>query len=280
MTVNTAALKARLDKFNKVKSDKPSDSILWRPTEGKHTIRLVPYAHTTDENGKLFDFVTEGLFIELKFTYLGGKTQISPTTFGRRDPIAEFGNANLGTRSKEEYEKVKIFLPSLRTYVPIIVRGEEDKGVRYFPFGITVYKQLLEIMGDDEIGNIADPITGRDLVVTYVPKEKSSKKGFPETTLMYRPSSTPLSTDKALVKQFLTVQPDLLSIFKEASYSELKDILQKFLMDGAEEEVEEAEEVPEVTQSEKVSAKAEKSVEKKSNSIDDVMAEFDTLFES
>ena len=213
MALDFAALKAKLDKFNRVGGGQTSES-LWRPTEGKHTIRIVPWI-----GNKTYPF------IELQFHYLGNKTILSPTSFGRRDPIAEFGESLLGNRSKEEWNEAKQFLPQLRTYVPIIVRGEEDKGVRFFSFGKTVYKQLLEMIADPDIGDITSIEGGRDLTVTYVPKEKSDTN-YAKTTVLYKPNITPLSADKELMKLWLTTQPDVASLYTENTYSELKTILE------------------------------------------------------
>jgi len=216
MALDMNALKAKLDKFNKTGGAGVPDG-LWRPTEGRHTIRIVPWK----ENKKW-------PFIELQFHYLGGKQYLSPTSFGRRDPIAEFGEQLLGKRSKEEYEEAKPYLPKMRTHIPIIVRGEEEKGVRLFAFGSTVFKQLLEMMSLPGIDDITSIENGRDLTLTYLPKEKSDTN-FAKTTVMYNPNTTPLSTDKELMKKFLTDQPDVSVLFKELSFSELKTVLSNYL---------------------------------------------------
>ena len=33
--------------------------------------------------------------------------------------------------------------PKLRTFVPVVVRGEEGEGVRFWGFGKTVYQEIL-----------------------------------------------------------------------------------------------------------------------------------------
>ena len=55
---------------------------LWKPQPGKTQIRIVPYK-----------LQKESPFIELFFHYdLGGKTYLSPISFGRPDPIEEFAD--------------------------------------------------------------------------------------------------------------------------------------------------------------------------------------------
>ncbi len=258
MALDIAALKSKLDKFNRVGGGTQTSEALWRPTEGKTTIRIVPWKENK-----------ENPFIELYFHYLGNKTYLSPTSYGNRDPIAEFGESLLGKRSKEEYEEAKQFLPKLRTYVPIIVRGEEEKGVRYMSFGKTVYKQLLEFIADPDIGDVTSIEGGRDLTVTYVPKEKSDTN-FAKTTIMYKPNVTPLSTDRDQMRRWVTEQPNMKELYTEPSYSELKTVLENFLDPDAATR----------TQAGPTSVtEEEKSAVKKSESVDTALDEFDALFQ-
>jgi hypothetical protein len=151
----------------------------------------------------------------------------------------------------------------------VIVRGEEDKGVRFWSFGKTVLKQLLEFIADDDIGDITDIKNGRDLVITYVPQEKSDTS-FAKTTVMYKPSQTPISTDPTLVKKFLTEQPSVKEIYTEPTFAELKVALEKYLD-------------PEAAQAPPVVEQSDESVtasQKKPSSASNVnMSDFDTLFE-
>ena len=119
-------------------------------------------------------------------------------------------------------------MPKLRTYIPVIVRGEEDKGVRFYSFGKTVYQELLSYISDPDYGDITDPKTGRDIVVEYIPKEKSDTN-FAKTSVKVKPSQTPLSSDAATMKVWLTEQPDLKELYTEPTYNELKVTLEKYL---------------------------------------------------
>jgi hypothetical protein len=262
MAINVNALKAKLDKFNRTNSSNRSEAI-WRPTEGKHTVRIVPYKGDR-----------ENPFIEQYFHYLGNKTLLSPITYGRRDPIAEFAD-ELRQSGKEGYQQARPFMPKLRTYVPIIVRGEEDKGVRLFSFGKTVYKQLLEFFADPDVGDLSDPVNGRDIVVTYVPQEKSDTN-FAKTTVMFKPNQTKLSNDPSLVEKFLNEQPNIADLYEEKSYAELKSILAQHLDPEGTIAMEE-DSSPEKSPSKTVSKAAPAATR---TSIKDKLDEFDQLFDS
>ena len=218
MALDINALKSKLNSFKRSGGDR--DTSIWKPKEGKTVIRIVP--RKEDRSNP---------FIELYFHYLGNKTHLSPLSYGNRDPIAEFADALRSDQSrdpKERYAEAKPFMPKLRTYIPVIVRGEEDKGVRFFSFGQTVAKEIISYMLDADYGDITDPKTGRDIVVEYIPKEKSDTN-FAKTSIKVKPAQTPLSPDPELVEKWLTEQPDIRELYTEPSYNELKVVLEKYL---------------------------------------------------
>lgn len=218
MAIDLEALKRKLGSFKRNGGDR--DAEIWKPKEGKTIIRIVPWVENPSNP-----------FIELYFHYLGNKTYLSPLSYGNRDPIAEFADAIRNDQEKdpkERYAEARPFMPKLRTYVPVIVRGEEDKGVRFYSFGKTVTVDLLTFINDPDYGDITDPKTGRDIVVEYTPKEKSDTN-FAKTKVMVKPNVSPLSTDPAQVKQWLTTQPDIKAMYPEPSYNELSAALQRYI---------------------------------------------------
>ena len=216
MGLDINALRKRLGQLTR--SNNRSD-ILWKPTEGDTTIRIVPLA--SDPMNP---------FVEMYFHYLGGKTQLSPLTFGEADPIAEFCEKLRmgGGLSKDEWRETKNFEPKPRTFVPIIVRGQEDKGVRFWGFGKTTFTELLSLIDDDDYGDITHPLNGRDIKVKFVPKEKSPT-GFPQTSILASPKQTPISTDKDFAMKVLKEQPDIYEAYPKTSYEELETFLNSFL---------------------------------------------------
>jgi hypothetical protein len=261
MSLNISALKAKLNQFTK-QGDR--GDALWKPTEGRTVIRIVPWK----ENN-------ENPFIELYFHYLGNKTYLSPTSYGNRDPIAEFADALNSEGTKDAWLQARPFRPKLRTFIPVIVRGEEDKGVRFMSFGKTVYQELLSIIADPDYGDITDVKNGRDIVVEYIPQEKSDTN-FAKTTVRPKPNQTPLAQSADVVQKFLTEQPDIRSIFKEPTYEELKVALERYLDPNAS--------TPPVAKtdddSSTPSATATKStaMQQKSTSVKDMIDEFDEVF--
>lgn len=268
--INIAALKARL---NQLSNKNSVSQVLWKPQEGSNLIRIVPL-HTNPEDP----------FIEAYFHYIGGKTYLSPMTFGDPDPIEEFAQHLRagGGLSKEEWNETRKFIPKLRTFAPVIVRGKEDEGVRYWGFGKKTYEELLGFIADEDYGDIVDPKLGRDIRVEFVPGEKSNTK-FPQTKIRVSTKQTPITTDAALLEKILTVQPVLLDFYDRPSYDDLKAVLDKMVSPEAEvtrsttPAEEWGEEEPEATPP-AASPTAQKSAEKSSTVKKKITDDFDAIF--
>jgi hypothetical protein len=130
MALDINAIRGRL---NKLQNTQRKTDQLWKPTPGKHQVRIVPYKMNPDNP-----------FIELYFHYnVNNKTYLSPQSFGRPDPIVEFADKLKRMGDKDDWKAAKAMEPKLRTFVPVIVRGEEGEGVRFWGFGKTVYQEIL-----------------------------------------------------------------------------------------------------------------------------------------
>ena len=199
---------------------------LWKPQPGRTQIRILPYKLNTDTP-----------FIELFFHYdLGGKSFLSPTSFGRPDPIEEFADKLKQSGNREDWRLGKKLESKLRTFTPVVVRGEESGGTKFWGFGKTVYQELLSIIADPDYGDISDPINGRDVVVEFKTAEETGAS-FPKTTIRVKPNQTPITEDKAVLTDLLDNQKDITEVYNELSYDELAEALGDWLnpSDGEEE---------------------------------------------
>jgi len=256
MATNLDAIRARLNKLQG--TQKTSDS-LWKPTVGKHQLRLVPYK-----------FNKEIPFIELYFHYnINNKSYLSPASFGRPDPIVEFADKLKRMGGKEDYREAKKMEPKLRTFVPVLVRGLEHEGIKFWGFGKTVYQELLGYFADPDYGDLSHPLNGRDIVVEYAAPEGGAS--YPTTSIRVKPNSTKLHEDDTKIRELLENQKDITSIYSELSYDELKKILENWLSGNTTDDTETS-----ATQ-ETVVAKSEQSVadsfdfDSKPHQLDDVV---------
>jgi hypothetical protein len=222
MALDLSAIRGRLNKLQN--TSKKTDN-LWKPTPGKHQVRIVPYK-----------FSPENPFIELFFHYnINNKTYLSPSSFGRPDPIVEFADKLKRMGDKEDWKAAKKMEPKLRTFVPVIVRGEESEGVKFWGFGKTVYQEILGYIADPDYGDITDPNSGRDLTIEYVSAEDAGTS-YPTTTLRVKPNVTPLAGDDAQIQNLLQNQSNITDIYSELTYAELKSVLEGWLNPTGEDE--------------------------------------------
>ena len=116
----------------------------------------------------------------------------------------------------------------MRTFAPVVVRGSENEGVKFWGFGKTVYQELLGIIADPDYGDIADPSIGRDIVVERQTAAEAGNQ-YGKTTIRVKPNQTVLSDNSDLLEKLLTDQPNLAELYTEPSYDELKEHLAEFL---------------------------------------------------
>jgi hypothetical protein len=221
--MNIEEVKKRLNKLQNKQSSNNSYSdyatSFWKPKaeEGKQVIRIVPYKFNKD-----FPFV------ELYFHFNVGKQRmLALSNFGEADPIMELTNELRRSNDAEMKELAKNLSPKVRIFAPVIVRGEEEKGVRFWEFGKQVYMDLLGVMSDEDYGDITDIVSGRDITVE-VTREKG--KLYDSTFIRVKPSTTPLHANPKMVEDFLENQKELINIYKRYSFDEMKSVLQNHMI--------------------------------------------------
>ena len=222
-STNTPGKKEKID-YSKV---------YWKPKEeGKYQIRIVP-SKLNPQNP----------FQEVFVHYGFGKFPIyALTNWGEKDPIVEFASQLRKTNDKENWSLAKKLDPKMRVFAPVIVRGEEEKGVRLWEFGKEIYMQLLGIAEDEDYGDYTDINEGRDFTVDVVKGDIGGRQGL-KSSIRIKPKTTPLSADASSVKTFLNEQPVLLEIQRKMDFEAIKEVLQHWLSpEDAGDDVEEVDE--------------------------------------
>ena len=217
------AIKNRLTQLESTSSTTKS---FWKPQPGKQVVRIVPYKHNKDNP-----------FIELFFHYSLGdnKTYLSPVSFGRPDPVQEFADKLKSTGNKDEWIQGKRLEPKMRTFAPVIVRGQENEGVKFWGFGKTVYQELLSVIADPDYGDITDSMAGRDIMIErQTPAEAGNQYG--KTTVRVKPNQTPITEDDNQLQSIFDNQADLTELYTEPSYDDLKEVLKNYLNPSSSEE--------------------------------------------
>jgi len=216
MAIDFNALRKKL---NQLSGQNSKRNMLWRPQEGEEaTVRLL--AFTTNDDGLPF--------AERWFYYNIGNNPglLAPYQFGDADPIQELITKLRDEGTKESYELAKKLYPKARYYAPVVVRGEEEKNVRVWSFGKTVYQSLLNIMLDEDYGDVTDPTDGRDIKVICT---KAPGRQWATTEVRPRGKSTLLSENKKQMKEWSDNIPSIEDMYEVKSYDALSKIVNDWL---------------------------------------------------
>ena len=215
MAIDLDAIRKKLNQLSGTNSRR---NTMWRPQEGEETtVRLLSFS---DNDGQPFK--------ERWFYYNVGNNPglLAPYQFGQPDPIQDLIQKLRDDGSKESYELAKKLYPKMRSYAPVVVRGEEDKGVRLWSFGKTVYQSLLNIMLDEDYGDITDPAEGRDVKVVCT---KAPGRMWASTEVRPRGKQSKLSDNSDKTQKWMDEIPDLDEMYTCKTYEELEKIVNDWL---------------------------------------------------
>ena len=222
MAIDLNKMKAKLDALES--RGNGQKSVFWRPEDGEQTIRIVP---TADGDP----------FKEYWFHYNLGKNAgfLSPKkNFGQDDPLNDFIRQLYNEGSDDSVKMAKNLSARQRFFAPVVVRGEEDKGVRLWGFGKTAYKELLNLVLNPEYGDITDVNEGTDLTIQY---GKPPGAQFPQTSIIPRRKPSALAKTEDEITAFLDQVPNFNDVFERKTPEQVQTMLDEFLLseDDAEE---------------------------------------------
>jgi len=219
MAINMDKMRAKMEALQS-KGGGGGDGVFWKPQEGSQDIRIVP---TPDGDP----------FKEYYFHYNLGKNPgfLSPyRMYGVDDPLNSFVRSLFRDGTKESRKIALDLMAKQRFFAPVIVRGEEEKGVRIWGFGKKAYEQLLGLILNPEYGDITDVDQGIDITLKY---GKSEGDRFPSTTLTPRRRSSSLCPDNIggskKCTEWLDNIPDYEKEFSKKTVEEIQVMLDEWL---------------------------------------------------
>lgn len=215
------AIKAKLQQLDQEKQGQSYEDFsdkFWRPKElGTYKVRVVPSMYDKDNP-----------FTELAFhTKIRKYPILALTNLGKQDPVEELRAQLYKSSDKADWSLAGKLSPRVRYVVPVIVRGEEEKGVRLWEISQTVYKAFLQLAADDEIGDFTDVTDGIDITV-----ERSQGAQYIETGIRASRKNSPLSDDATLVQKWLTEQPKPVDCYTHCDYDYVMKQLKSYLSGG------------------------------------------------
>ncbi len=223
MAIDMSKMRDRLTKLQ-TKSTGGS-SAFWRPSDGGQTIRIV----TTKDGDPFKDFF---------FHYNVGSNSgfLCPKkNFGEECPVCDFSRKLYKEGDDESVKMAKELTARQRFFSPVLVRGEENLGVKIWGYGKMAYETLLNLVLNPEYGDITDIEAGTDLDLHY---GKAPGQSYPQTKLTPKRSTSNVCIEATpeACKEILDGVPDIDSLFEKKSTEEVQGFLDEFLStdDGAE----------------------------------------------
>ena len=217
MGLDLAKMRSKLKEVKGEGGGSGGSSKFWRPSDGQQTIRILPA-----EDGDPFKTY------HFHYNVSKGGVMCPSRNFGDECPICDFATTLFRSGDEDSKEAAKKLFVRQRFFSPVLVRGEEDEGVRVWGYGKMAYQTLLELACNPEYGDFTDLHEGTDLNLTY---GKQPGAMFPKTTLTPKRNSTAFCADidEAKCREIMNNVPDFDTLFDRISTVEAKRILDEYL---------------------------------------------------
>lgn len=225
--IDIEAVRRRIDQLNG--KGNGGNVRLWRPTEGEHTIRVLPWPTKLTQDG--MPFIERNVYFGI-----GKGPLVSPRSFGKPDPIDDFirklyDEAREGkAESKALADKLR---PKLCTCAAIIDRADESAGPQLWSMNIVIARDVLNLFLNKQVGNFMDAESGRDLIVTLQPSSrKFNGKTMFDTKIMPSFERSPVSEDKGVAKKWMESLPNVDEYYRLHTFDEMKQRFEEWLSTG------------------------------------------------
>lgn len=212
MAINLDLMRQKLGALNTKGGDKKN--FFWKPQDGDQTIRIVP-----DPDGDPFKefWFHYGVADEMGFL-------CPKKNHGDNCPVCDFVSELYSTKDEEDRKVANQLRAKQRFFSPVVVRSEENEGVRLWGYSKTVYESLLNLVLNPDYGDISDPESGTDLVLSY---GKKAGQMFPVTDVQPRRRSSALADDSSKAREWMETNIPYDSLFVMKSTEEVEEIFRK-----------------------------------------------------
>lgn len=166
--------------------------------------------------------------IDFHWNVGSSKMIVCPAQFGRPCPVCEhLHSVNTNPSSTEtQKEQAKRQLARTRYFLPVVLRGKEHEGAKWWGFPKSVLNVIAGFIKSKYYSEIADVYQGNDINLTF-------PKGADNVALMPAPVKSPLladssnSADEEKINILRNSVKPINEVFIELPYTALQKILEK-----------------------------------------------------
>lgn len=185
----------------------------WKPADlGTYYIRFLPFK---DKNGQPFYGVEN---YASKLLIGDGHRSVAPFQFGEPDPIYDYlTKMGQSHQPLEVFKKLSQMRPKTSFYAPVLVRGEEEKGVQVWELSSARVKDIYTTLANPDYldEDLFHPETGRDFMVTVTDSGKVwNGYNVKDIKITERKKASPILDSKKKVADLLATIPDFDAYFK------------------------------------------------------------------
>lgn len=218
---NLEAIKQKINELaGNTKTGEQKAKINWAKFQvGTYDIRFVP---VTDANGNA---LAQPFFEVAYYDHpdLCEKRFPSPSQFGMADPLKEVALELAKDRSKEAWLVRKKLTPKERYYAPIVIRGQEDKGLQIWELSPKLCKDIYAVLVHPDYAeeNMFSIESGYDFTLLVSATDKVFN-GHPVKEFKFQPrrKSSKLMAKKEQTDAVLKQMPNFEAYFKVQAKSE------------------------------------------------------------
>jgi len=222
MGLNLENVKKKLEQ----ESAEKQGNVIWKITEGVHYVRIVPVPDLIKNDN-----------IDVKYHQHYNVGKSLPFTCNRKQydeecAVCEYVSNLYKSGIEEDRKLASRMRVKERFFVPVLVRGQESEGIKWWGIAPTTHIDLYKIIsetnkrGEIKYGDITDPETGWDLKIDY---GKEAQKQYCTTKITPEEQCSILE-DMSKLAELIKSIPKLESILVKKTSSEVEMILNKYVL--------------------------------------------------
>ena len=220
MAIDFNKMKQKLNALQGNGNGNSTQNAFWKPQDGDQTIRIV-----CPEDGDPFK--------QFFFHYNVGKNPgfLCPKKMHGEDcPVCNFAWSTYNDAKKagdtETLKFCKTLFAKERFFSPVVVRGDEDQGIKLWGYGKTAYGELIGLVTNPDYGDITDVDGGTDLSINY---GKPPGAQFPVTKITPRRRPSALAETSEDTVRIMDSMPSFTENFNTKTTQEIETMLSEFL---------------------------------------------------
>lgn len=229
------------DRLNRLKNQTKKDNDLWKPND-EHVVRCVPNKHGDASLNELYFHYDVGFNKPIKCPAMNYDDDCALCEFAEqlKNWNTPDGVPKEESIRKADFEVFKKVQAKPRWFIPVVERGKEAAGVRWWSLSKMPYNDLLDICAEEENNAdrdddgaelvITSPTSAYDLKVSFAkPGEKGNDSTYTKIKVKEKKKLTELASTKKERDELLNSVKNLEDVCPKVTSGEVKKKLMAWI---------------------------------------------------